>query len=154
MLLADEINRAPAKTKSALLEAMEELQVTVDGRCHPVPSPFLLIATQDSRVQHGANPLAESQLDRFAVRIVPGYPPADVERCLWMGENGGERLAELAPLIDTNALAGLGEQVDEVVVSDALLAYLEAIVQHTRRRGPLRCAWSRSPSEAASRPAC
>lgn len=135
VLLTDEINRASAKTQSALLEAMEEQQVTVDGQCHPLPSPFLLIATQNPHEHHGANPLPESQLDRFAVRIALGYPPTDVERRLLKGENGRNRLNEVLPLIDAAALARLQAQVSEVFVSDALLDYLEAIVQHTRGAG-------------------
>jgi MoxR-like ATPase len=135
VLLADEINRASAKTQSALLEAMEERQVTVDGQRHPLPSPFLLIATQNPQEHHGANPLPESQLDRFAVRVVLGYPPADVERRLLKGENGRDRLNDVLPLIDAAALARLRAQAGEVFVSDALLDYLEAIVQHTRGAG-------------------
>lgn len=135
VLLADEINRASAKTQSALLEAMEEHQVSVDGECHPLPTPFLLIATQNPLEQHGTNPLPESQLDRFAVRIVLGYPDATVERGLWRGESGRGRLPELGPLIDEGELASLRERIAGVFVSDALLDYLEAIVQHTRTGG-------------------
>ncbi len=135
VLLADEINRASAKTQSALLEAMEEQQVTVDGQCHALPSPFLLIATQNPQEQYGANPLPESQLDRFAVRVVLGYPDPAVERRLWKGENGRDRLSELSPLIDADALVALRERIGSVFVSDALLDYLEAIVQHTRGVG-------------------
>ncbi len=135
MLLADEINRASAKTQSALLEAMEEKQVTVDGRTYPLPSPFMLIATQNPSEQHGSNPLPESQLDRFDVRIVLGYPTADVERRLWKGESGRERLADLEPRIDEAALEELRRQINDVFVSDALLDYLESIVQHTRSSG-------------------
>ncbi len=135
VLLADEINRASAKTQSALLEAMEERQVSVDGQCHPLPAPFLLIATQNPQEQHGANPLPESQLDRFAVRIVLGYPDPAVERGLWRGESGRERLSELSPVVDATALAELSERVGSIFVSDALFDYLEAIVQHTRGGG-------------------
>ena len=135
VLLADEINRASAKTQSALLEAMEERQVTVDGRCHPLPAPFFLIATQNPLEQHGTNPLPESQLDRFAVRIVLGYPAPEVERGLWRGENGRDRLSELSPLVDSAALEGLRERTRAVFVSEALLDYLEAIVQHSRGAG-------------------
>ncbi|MEM1443010.1 MAG: AAA family ATPase [Verrucomicrobiota bacterium] len=135
VLLADEINRASAKTQSALLEAMEERQVTVDGETHQLPSPFLVIATQNPLEQYGSNPLPESQLDRFDVRIVLGYPTPDVERRLWRGENGRHRLDELEPLLDESALQKLREQIDEVFVSDALLDYLETIVQHTRTSG-------------------
>lgn len=135
VLLADEINRASAKTQSALLEAMEERQVTVDGETHSLPSPFMVIATQNPLEQYGSNPLPESQLDRFDVRVVLGYPTAEVERRLWKGENGRHRLAELEPLLDETALRSLRAQIDEVFVSDALLDYLETIVQHTRNSG-------------------
>lgn len=135
VLLADEINRASAKTQSALLEAMEERQVTVDGKTYPLPTPFLVIATQNPLEQHGSNPLPESQLDRFDVRITLGYPTPEVERRLWKGESGRERLSELEPLIGKEELASLREQIDGVFVSDALLDYLEEIVQHTRTSG-------------------
>ncbi|MEM7404300.1 MAG: MoxR family ATPase [Pseudomonadota bacterium] len=135
VLLGDEINRASAKTQSALLEAMEERQVTVDGQSHPLPTPFMLIATQNPQEQHGANALPESQLDRFSVRIVLGYPEADVERRLWKGENGRQRLAEVEQLIDAVALQECHQEIQAVFVSDALLDYLHNIVQYTRRSG-------------------
>lgn len=146
VLLADEINRASAKTQSALLEAMEERQVTVDGESHSLPSPFLLIATQNPHDHHGTNPLPESQLDRFAVRIVLGYPTPDVERRLWKGGRGRDRLADLQALIDTDALQALSTQIGSVFVSDALLDYLETIVQFTRARG--RYTYGLSPRAA------
>lgn len=135
VLLGDEINRASAKTQSALLEAMEERQVTVDGQSHALPSPFMLIATQNPQEQHGANALPESQLDRFSVRIVLGYPAPETERQLWKGEHGRQRLTEVEPLIDVAGLDQLREQIGRVFVSDALLDYLQSIVQYTRRSG-------------------
>ncbi len=135
VLLADEINRASAKTQSALLEAMEERQVSVDGECYPLPDPFFLIATQNPLEQHGVNPLPESQLDRFAVRIVLGYPDPAVERGLWRGEGGRAHLSEVEPLITSAEFGALRARIGGVFVSDALLDYLEAIVRHTRTGG-------------------
>lgn len=135
VLLADEINRASSKTQSALLEAMEERQVTVDGESHDLPNPFFIIATQNPQEHLGTNPLPESQIDRFAVRLVLGYPEIDIERNLWKGENGRTRIDELQALISPEQLLQLQTDVGEVFISDALLDYLAAIVQYTRNGG-------------------
>lgn len=135
VMLADELNRASAKTQSALLEAMEEQQVTVDGQSHPLPEPFFIIATQNPQEYLGTNPLPESQIDRFAVRITLGYPRIEVERDLWRGLSGRAKLEQLQPLIEQPQLAQFKARISEVFVSDALFQYLEDIVQHTRHCG-------------------
>ncbi len=135
VLLADEINRASAKTQSALLEAMEERQVTVDGKSHSLPKPFFIIATQNPQEHLGTNPLPESQIDRFAVRIVLGYPEIGIERAIWKGQSGRSKVDQLIPLIDDLQLSELQQQVDQIHTSDALLDYLETIVIYTRKSG-------------------
>lgn len=132
VLLADEINRASAKTQSALLEAMEERQVTIDGETRTLPDPFLVIATQNPLEHKGTNPLPESQIDRFTIRIVLGYPQPESERQLWKGDNGKKQLDNVKPVIHDTDLKNLRLEVASVFVSDALLDYLAAIVQHTR----------------------
>jgi MoxR-like ATPase len=130
-LLADEINRATPKTQSALLEAMNELQVTVDGRSYPLPQPFMVIATQNPVEHHGTYPLPESQLDRFLMRIRIGYPDAASER-----EIVRQPLASAAetvhPAIASTELLALQDAVSQVVVDGALVDYMLAIVERTR----------------------
>ena len=135
VLLADEINRASAKTQSALLEAMEEQQVTIDGDSYSLPNPFFIIATQNPLEHMGTNPLPESQIDRFSIRIVLGYPEMSVERRLWQGKSGRAQIDQLEPLIDCEELQQLQSQVDSIFTSDALLDYLEVIVNFTRSCG-------------------
>ena len=132
MILADEVNRAMPKTQSALLEAMEEHQVTIEGETRPLPAPFFVIATQNPTYQIGTFPLPESQLDRFLMRIHLGYPDARAERNLLAGVERREIVAQLAPQMTTEELRVLQQQVKEVFVSPALLDYVQAIVRHTR----------------------
>jgi MoxR-like ATPase len=135
LLLADEVNRATPKAQSALLEAMEERQVTVDGHTHPLPEPFFVVATQNPSYQLGTYPLPESQLDRFLMRIELGYPAAALERELLRGRDRRQLLADLAPLLDAVTLQALQAHVPAVHVAEPLLDYVQALVQHTRESG-------------------
>lgn len=132
MVLADEVNRATPKAQSALLEAMEERQVTIEGTTRPLPSPFFVIATQNPTYQIGTFPLPESQLDRFLMRIQMGYPDAQAERGLLSGVDRREIVAGLTPQIDSAELLALQLRVQQVHVSPALLDYVQAILRHTR----------------------
>ncbi|HMY39957.1 MAG TPA: AAA family ATPase, partial [Marinagarivorans sp.] len=133
VLLADEINRASTKTQSALLEAMEEGQVTVEGKTRPLPTPFFVIATQNPLSQSGTYHLPESQLDRFLMRISIGYPTAQSERMLFEGINPRQALEALQPVINREALLDLQSQVRSVTASHALLDYLQRLVAATRQ---------------------
>ncbi len=135
LILADEVNRATPKAQSALLEAMEERQVTADGETHPLPEPFFVVATQNPDNQIGTFPLPESQLDRFLMRIHLGYPDADLERRLLQGEDRREMLGALRPVADPDMLRRLQARVPAVHVSDALLDYLQALMTYTREHG-------------------
>ena len=132
MILADEVNRAMPKTQSALLEAMEEQQVTVEGVTRPLPVPFFVIATQNPTYQIGTFPLPESQLDRFLMRIRLGYPDAQAERGLLAGIERREIVSKLAPQMEAAELLALQQQARQVFVAPALLDYVQAIVRHTR----------------------
>ncbi len=132
MILADEVNRAMPKTQSALLEAMEEQQVTIEGETRPLPTPFFVIATQNPTYQIGTFPLPESQLDRFLMRIQLGYPDATAERGLLAGVERREIVSKLAPQMSSAELLTLQQQVKQVFTSPALLDYVQAIVRHTR----------------------
>jgi len=132
MILADEVNRAMPKTQSALLEAMEEQQVTTEGSTRPLPSPFFVIATQNPTYQIGTFPLPESQLDRFLMRIQLGYPDAQAERGLLAGVERREIVARLTPQMSAAELLDLQQQVKQVIVAPALLDYVQAILRHTR----------------------
>jgi MoxR-like ATPase len=132
MILADEVNRATPKTQSALLEAMEERQVTIEGITRPLPAPFFVIATQNPTHQIGTFPLPESQLDRFLMRIQLGYPDARAERELLAGADRRELVAQLQPKLETSQLLALQHAVQQVFVSPALLDYVQAILRHTR----------------------
>ena len=135
VLLADEINRATPKTQSALLEAMEEQQVTLDGKTRKLPSPFFVIATQNPSEQIGTFPLPESQLDRFLMSISLGYPDADAERELLSSDNRREKLNNLDSCLTDSDLAELQKQVQYVTASDALLDYVQALISYTRDSG-------------------
>ncbi|MBS0395324.1 MAG: AAA family ATPase [Proteobacteria bacterium] len=135
LLLADEVNRATPKAQSALLEAMEERQVTVDGHTHRLPEPFFVVATENPSYQLGTYPLPESQLDRFLMRIELGYPEPTLERELLRGRDRRELLAGLAPLLDAPALVALQAQVPAVHAAEPLLDYVQALVRHTRESG-------------------
>ncbi|WP_300455265.1 AAA family ATPase [Accumulibacter sp.] len=132
ILLADEINRATPKTQSALLEAMEEGQVTTEGITRPLPEPFFVIATQNPSSQIGTFPLPESQLDRFLLRIELGYPDHDAERLLLEGGGRREHLSALAARLAPGEFAPLQQQAASVYTSPALLDYLQLLVAATR----------------------
>jgi MoxR-like ATPase len=133
VILADEVNRATPKAQSALLEAMEEHQVTAEGETRKLPEPFFVIATQNPSEQVGTFPLPESQLDRFLMRIELGYPDRDAERALLLGQDRRDLLAELEPGMTSADLVELQAAVTRVHVAPALLDYVQAIVEHTRR---------------------
>ncbi len=133
VLLADEVNRATPKTQSALLEAMEERQVSIDGVTHALPEPFFVIATQNPFHQIGTFALPESQLDRFLMCIELGYPDARAERALLEGEDRRHLLRRLGRLIERPELLALQDEVRRVHVSSALLDYVQALVAATRR---------------------
>ncbi|MDD5175796.1 MAG: AAA family ATPase [Sterolibacterium sp.] len=133
LVLADEVNRATPKTQSALLEAMEERQVTTEGETRPLPAPFFVIATQNPSHQIGTFPLPESQLDRFLMRIDLGYPDFDAERELLRGADRREMISGLSPCLAAEELAALQQAVTKVYVADALIDYIQALVTHTRQ---------------------
>lgn len=135
VVLADEINRATPKSQSALLEAMEERQVTIEGQTRPLPEPFFVIATQNPVTQGGTFPLPESQLDRFLMRITLGYPDPDAERELLRGGDQRARLTSLDPVLDLARLGAIQAAVDAVKVSEPLLEYVQRLVGHTRLGG-------------------
>ena len=133
LILADEVNRATPKTQSALLEAMEEHQVTCEGETRRLPEPFFVIATQNPSHQVGTFPLPESQLDRFLMRIELGYPDHDAERALLQGVERRNIIATLEPCLALDELQRVQASVRAVHAAPALLDYIQAIVEHTRR---------------------
>lgn len=135
LLLADEVNRASPRTQSALLEAMEEQQVTIDGESFSLQSPFFVIATQNPTHQIGTFPLPESQLDRFLMRIEIGYPDSAAERALLMGEDRRQMLQNLKPVIQPQDLLDIQQAVHKVTVSEALIDYIQALLAYTRQSG-------------------
>jgi MoxR-like ATPase len=135
VLLADEINRASPKTQSALLEAMEENQVSVDGTSRPLPEPFFVIATQNPLHQVGTFPLPESQLDRFLMCISLGYPDRAAERSLLAGDARRDMLKGLTPAAQPADLIAAQTKVKKVYVSGALLDYVQTLIAHTRASG-------------------
>jgi MoxR-like ATPase len=132
LVLADEINRATPKAQSALLEAMEERQVTVEGETRPLPEPFFVIATQNPLFQVGTFPLPESQLDRFLMRIRLGYPGAEQEKALLAGEDRRTMVARQQPALTARQLMDLQQQVVEIHAAPAIIEYVHAILQFTR----------------------
>jgi MoxR-like ATPase len=135
ILLADEINRTPPKTQAALLEAMQEGQVTVDGRAHPLPDPFLVIATQNPIEYEGTYPLPEAQLDRFLLRVDIGYPSAEDERALLGLRRQGltpSGLAEVRQVASSEELGAARLEVDETTVTSEVTAYVVDLVRRTR----------------------
>ncbi|MBV2234813.1 MAG: AAA family ATPase [Sterolibacterium sp.] len=132
LVLADEVNRATPKAQSALLEAMEERQVTLDGVTRPLPQPFFVIATQNPLQQIGTFPLPESQLDRFLMRIELGYPDHAAERELLRGSDRREMIDALPPCLSPHELSELQRQVSQVHAADALIDYVQALATHTR----------------------
>jgi MoxR-like ATPase len=134
VVLVDEINRASPKTQSALLEAMEERNVTVDGVTHPLPGPFFVLATQNPLQQIGTFPLPESQLDRFLMRIELGVPDRASERAMLLGTDRRELLRELKPVLSAEALDEIQRTVRTVHASSALLDYLQDLLDASRQR--------------------
>ena len=132
VLLADEINRTTPKTQSALLEAMNEGQVTVDTHSHPLPQPFLVIATQNPVEHHGTYPLPESQMDRFLMRVRMGYPGAGSEREILRSEAGAAKLDDLHPVMTGAEVLAMQNEVTNVTVDEALVDYTLEIVRRTR----------------------
>jgi MoxR-like ATPase len=134
VLLIDEVNRATPKTQSALLEGMEEHNVTIDGVTHPLPAPFFVLATQNPLQQVGTFPLPESQLDRFLMRIDLGVPGRAAERTMLLGSDRREMVRELKPVLDATALREIQDAVRKVHTSPALLDYLQDLLDASRRR--------------------
>ena len=132
IVLADEINRASPKAQSALLEAMEERQISVEGHTHLLPDPFFVIATQNPSDQAGTFPLPESQMDRFFMRIHLGYPPHEAERALLKGSGQRDKLNALQPVMTKIQLVALQNQITRVTCSDNLLDYVQRIIAFTR----------------------
>lgn len=132
LLLADEINRSSPKTQSALLEAMEERQVTQDGQSYRLPQPFFVIATQNPLQQAGVYPLPESQLDRFLMCLSLGYPSPAAERALLQGQDRRQLLQGLTAVLDTNAVQSAQQGVQQVYVAEVVLDYLQRLVAKTR----------------------
>ncbi|QKE63183.1 MoxR family ATPase [Aquipseudomonas campi] len=143
LVLADEINRATPKSQSALLEAMEEGQVTIEGATRPLPEPFFVIATQNPVSQGGTFALPESQLDRFLMRLSLGYPAKAAEKALLLGEARRELLPKLQPLLDHAELAAIQALIPQVRASDALVDYVLRLVEATRSEPQF--AWGLSP---------
>jgi MoxR-like ATPase len=133
VILADEVNRATPKTQSALLEAMEEQQVTVEGTTHVLPSPFFVIATQNPTYQIGTFPLPESQLDRFLMVISLGYPERSAERALLAGRERRDMLEEITPVMTPEQLISLQQEVRQVHASEALIDYVQALLEFSRQ---------------------
>jgi MoxR-like ATPase len=138
VILADEINRATPKTQSALLEAMEERQVTMEGETRPLPLPFFVVATQNPSHQIGTFPLPESQLDRFVMRIRVGYPDSAAERALLTGRDRRDLLEETAPCLSPEEVLRLQRTLPQVHVAEGLLDYLQALLEFTRRSSDYR----------------
>ena len=132
IVLADEINRTNPKTQSALLEAMAERHVTVEGVTHPLPQPFMVLATQNPIEHHGTYPLPESQLDRFMLRLRIGYPGAADEKLILRDREHAEPLNDMQPVLSAADILELQEAVSEVTVDDAIVDYLMRIVAATR----------------------
>ena len=132
VLLADEINRTTPKTQSALLEAMNEGQVTIDAHSYPLPQPFLVIATQNPVEHHGTYPLPESQLDRFLMRVRMGYPDSGAEREILRSEAGAAKLEAMQPVLTGPDLLEMQGAVTQVRVEESLVSYALAIVKNTR----------------------
>jgi MoxR-like ATPase len=138
VLLADEINRAPPRTQSALLEAMAEHQVTLDGMTRPLPDPFFVIATQNPMDLSGTYPLPDSQLDRFLLRLTLGYPNAESERALLAGTDRRELIAQTDPLLSSEEVLSLRQAVNEVHASEALVSYVQALLARSRQHPGVR----------------
>ena len=138
IVLADEINRASARTQSALLEAMSEEHVTIDGQRYPLPNPLIVLATQNPVEYHGTYPLPEAQLDRFMMQIDLGYPPPDIEQSLAMNRTSRDPLESIQKVLSLNDLAQLRQSVDQVKMEFSVSQYLMQIVTATRQHTKLR----------------
>jgi MoxR-like ATPase len=138
ILLADEINRASARTQSALLEAMGEEHVTIDGQTHPLPKPFIVLATQNPVEYHGTYPLPEAQLDRFMLQIDLGYPPLDIEQSLAINRSSQDPVDTLSNIISLDDLIALRDKVDNVKVEKSISKYLLQIIIATRKHAHVR----------------
>lgn len=138
ILLADEINRAPPKVQSALLEAMEERQVTIEGKRYPLPEAFFVIATQNPLHQQGTYPLPESQLDRFALILAMGYPAPEVERAMLKGQGGRLCINDIEPVLDARGLALMRQAVRGIHVSDPVIDYVQKLLQTSREMPEFR----------------
>jgi len=132
LVLADEINRATPKTQSALLEAMEEGQITADGSTLALPTPFFVIATQNPMTQVGTFPLPESQLDRFLMRLELGYPDAAAEKSMLQGQSGRQRLGSMASVCRDSDLVQMQAACDTIFVSEPIASYIHALLSYTR----------------------
>jgi MoxR-like ATPase len=138
IVLADEINRTNPKTQSALLEAMNERRVSVEGKTYTLPEPFMVIATQNPMEYHGTFPLPESQLDRFMMHIKLGYPAPEYERNVVLEQSSFEHIESMKPVISSVEIIAMQKEVDKVKVDDSLLDYLMSIVSDTRRNDKVR----------------
>jgi MoxR-like ATPase len=148
LVLADEVNRATPKAQSALLEAMEEHQVSVDGSTRELPTPFFVVATQNPGDQIGTFPLPESQLDRFLMRVEIGYPNEESERELIAGEDRREMLKDIEAVTGPEILSALQEATHQVPISDALVSYVQALVRHTRESADIEIGLSPRGAQA------
>lgn len=135
LVLADEINRATPRAQSALLEAMEERQVTIDNETLKLPHPFFVIATQNPSFQIGTFPLPESQIDRFMMKIKLGYPDRQAERTLLNGNNRHDMIAAIESILDMDKLINIQQQVGKIYTSENLLDYIQAILGYSRDSG-------------------
>jgi len=135
--LADELNRATSRTQSALLEAMEEGQVTVDGVSHKLPRPFVVIATQNPTGAAGTQMLPDSQMDRFAIRVSLGYPKPEDEKNMVLGRQEGDPLTGLKPLLSREALIAMQDAVSRTYISDEVVEYVVKLVSATRSHGQI-----------------
>jgi len=133
IIVADEINRTTPKTQSALLEAMNESQITVDNHTRPLPQPFLVVATQNPIEHHGTYPLPESQLDRFLMRIRMGYPSRTSEKEILRNNSAAGHTEQIAPLMDAHDVVGMQQAISQVKVEESLLDYALEIVERTRQ---------------------
>jgi MoxR-like ATPase len=148
LILADEVNRATPKAQSALLEAMEEFQVSVDGVTRPLPNPFFVVATQNPGDQIGTFPLPESQLDRFLMRVKIGYPDEISERQIIIGEDRRLMIDEIEPVAGPETLIELQKSVRKQHISDPLIDYVQALVRHTRESADIEIGMSPRGAQA------
>ena len=132
LFLADELNRATSRTQSALLEAMEEGQVTVDGVRHEIPRPFIVIATQNPTGAAGTQLLPDSQMDRFAIRLSLGYPSVEDEAAMVLGRQGRKPMEELTELLNADSLAAMQDAVDKTYIGELVVKYVVALIDATR----------------------